>query len=271
MSTNLITRIVVAAIFGPLIIAIGYLGGDWLFGMVLLFAVLGIGEFLINCKIGLKTPLFWLTLMLTAGIAALSMQASFTSALISFTSSFIILSILSILSKDRPINIFHRQSALVWGITYIGLLYPFVFHIQQLRPHKGGDWLLLLFGTIWLSDTIAMWVGKSLGIRKLAPHISPSKTMEGFVGGLFGGVIVAVIMGFWRLSDVIMILLILTGVVISLVGQIGDLVESVWKRSLGIKDSSGIIPGHGGILDRFDSLLFASPVLYIILKYFIYG
>ncbi len=271
MSANLIIRIIVAVIFGPIIIAFGYLGGGWLIGLVMLLSTIGIIEFLINSRFKPNSALFWVALIFTAGMVAASMLVSPVASMTLFIIFFLIAGMVSSAEKDRPLNLFTRLTALTWGVAYIGFLYPFVYHLHYIMPPKGGDWLLFLFGTIWLSDTIAMWVGKSVGKRKLAPHISPGKTVEGFVGGLFGGLIVAMILGFWRLSDIIMVLLLFTGIIISFVGQLGDLVESVWKRSLGIKDSSGIIPGHGGILDRFDSLLFAAPALYLILKYLIYG
>ena len=131
--------------------------------------------------------------------------------------------------------------------------------------------MLFMFGTLWLSDTLAMFVGKAIGKRKLAPTVSPNKTVAGFVGGMTGGIIVALILGFWLLSNFDLYLLMIAGILISLIGQIGDLVESCWKKAIGIKDSSAIIPGHGGVLDRFDSLLFAAPVLYLFLIYFVYG
>jgi len=271
MSANLITRIIVAVIFGPLIIAIGYLGGGWLMGLVLLLSTIGIIEFLINSRFKPSSALFWVALVSTAAMVTVSMLISVTASLTLFVIFFLTAGMISAAESDRPLNLFARLTTLTWGVAYIGFLYPFIYHLHYIMPPKGGDWLLFLFGTIWLSDTIAMWVGKSMGHRKFAPHISPGKTVEGFLGGLFGGLIVGMILGFWRLSDIIMVLLLFTGVIISFVGQLGDLVESIWKRSLGIKDSSGIIPGHGGILDRFDSLLFAAPALYLILKYLIYG
>ena len=93
--------------------------------------------------------------------------------------------------------------------------------------------------------------------------------MAGFISGLVGGIIVAVIMYFWRLPGVDLVVLLGIGVSISLMGQLGDLVESCWKRAVGVKDSSAIIPGHGGVLDRFDSLLFSAPVLYMYIQYLV--
>jgi len=128
---------------------------------------------------------------------------------------------------------------------------------------------LFLFGTIWLADTLAMFGGKAFGKRKLAPTVSPNKTVAGFVSGIFGGLIVVTIMYFWRLAGTDIFILAGAGVLVSLIGQLGDLAESCWKRAIGIKDSSKIIPGHGGVLDRFDSLLFSAPALYIYLYYMI--
>jgi len=267
---NLITRIIVALIFGPLIILISYLGGYWLFGMVMLFALIGIVEFMIGSGIKANMPPFWLTLFFTAGLLYVSMLQSMSWGLIVFAGYFIALGIITAVRNIAPSELFKQQSFLIWGVAYIGLLYPFVYHVRQLTE-IGGDWMLFMLGTLWLSDTLAMFVGKAFGKRKLAPTVSPNKTVAGFVGGMSGGIIVALILGFWRLSGVEWPVLIASGILVSLVGQIGDLVESCWKRAIGIKDSSAIIPGHGGVLDRFDSLLFAAPILYLFLNYFVYN
>jgi len=269
LDRNLITRIIVALIFGPLIILLSYLGGYWLFGMVMLFAVIGIIEFTLGCGIRVNMLPFWLTVVFTAGILTVSMLISMTSGLIILAGYFICLGVITAVRNISPSNLFKQQSFLIWGTAYISLLYPFVYHVRQLSE-QGGDWMLFMFGTLWLSDTLAMFVGKAIGKRKLAPTVSPNKTIAGFVGGMTGGIIVALILGFWLLSNIDLYLLIIAGILVSLIGQIGDLVESCWKRAVGIKDSSAIIPGHGGVLDRFDSLLFAAPVLYLFLNHFIY-
>ncbi len=267
--SNLLTRIIVAAIFGPLIILISYLGGSWLFGMVMLFGMIGIGEFMFGSGIRPKMILFWITSLFTAGMLAASMLLSISSGLLILTGYFIFLGMVTAVRNTTPSELFKQQSTLIWGVAYIGLLYPFVYMVRQLSG-QGGDWMLFMFGTLWLSDTLAMFIGKAFGKRKLAPTVSPNKTIAGFIGGMTGGIIVAFILGFWRLSNIELPLLLMAGILISLVGQLGDLVESCWKRAIGIKDSSAIIPGHGGVLDRFDSLLFAAPVLYLFLDNFIY-
>jgi phosphatidate cytidylyltransferase len=167
-----------------------------------------------------------------------------------------------------PRELFWKHARLLWGVCYIGLLYPFVYLIGAIGEYpagysfSGGDLLLFLFGILWLGDTAAMGIGKWLGRNKLAPSISPGKSVEGFLAGILGALVVGVIMYFWLMSSLEWQHILVLSAGCSIFGQLGDLVESMWKRSIGIKDSSAIIPGHGGVLDRFDSLLFAAPFMY---------
>jgi phosphatidate cytidylyltransferase len=125
--------------------------------------------------------------------------------------------------------------------------------------------ILLLFAIIWVGDSAAYYGGRALGRHLLAPRVSPKKTIEGAVAGLAGSIIVGVIAGKWLLDQEWLRLLWLSAITAT-AGQIGDLAESVLKRSAGVKDSSSILPGHGGILDRLDSLFFAAPVFYWLLN-----
>jgi phosphatidate cytidylyltransferase len=266
----MITRIIVAAIFGPMILVICYLGGWWLMGMILFFALIGAIEFMINEGFKGSPMLFGVTIFYIVCLILASTLISFSVTFIILLSYFLLAGMLLGTRREPPALLFQQMMKLLWITIYIGMLYPFLYHIRDLS-HSGGDWLLFLFGTLWLSDSLAMWIGGAIGKRKLAPTVSPGKTVAGFLAGLCGGVIVAIILGWWRLSEYFLPLLIIGGLLVSFTGQLGDLVESMWKRSIGIKDSSNIIPGHGGVLDRFDSMLFASPVLFLYLKYFIYG
>ncbi len=266
----MIIRLLVAVIFIPLIIFIIYRGGYPLAGMILIFAGMGIIEYLIGLKIKRTSLLFWLSWTAAVAMMALSIFLSSNWGTGIFILYFLIIGMIIPLSRKKPQESFALNAALLWGVAYLGFLYPFVYYVRHIAGGNGGDWLLFLFGTIWLSDSLAMWVGKGIGCHKLSPLVSPGKTVEGFVAGLFGGIFVAWIMSYWRLQVVPFPILLVIGVLISIVGQLGDLAESLWKRSLGIKDSSNIIPGHGGILDRFDSLLFAAPVLYFVLRFVVY-
>lgn len=116
---------------------------------------------------------------------------------------------------------------------------------------------------VWSTDIGAYMIGRKIGKRKLAPHISPNKTMEGSLGGILCALVVGfVYLIFWPLPYNMFAMLILT-ILFSIVGQLGDLVESSYKRFYGVKDSGNILPGHGGILDRFDSLLFVFPFMHL--------
>lgn len=147
----------------------------------------------------------------------------------------------------------------VLGIVYIGVA---CFSLVLLRadPAQGLGLVLAFFVAIWATDIGAYLVGRTLGGPKLAPRISPNKTWSGAIGGSVCGVAFGVLVA--RMMDLSYGYgaLVGSGVVISVVSQIGDLLESWWKRHFGVKDSGNLIPGHGGILDRIDGVLLASPV-----------
>jgi phosphatidate cytidylyltransferase len=154
----------------------------------------------------------------------------------------------------------------VLGIFYFVLfLYPAIPVRYDFGPGIGRQWILLLLVVIWAGDTFALIAGKSFGKHLLAPVLSPKKTYEGAVAGLLGGVGIAAAAQHLFLPDLPMVHVILVSLLLGVFGQLGDLAESLLKRAAEIKDSSHLIPGHGGALDRMDSLLFAIPVLYFYL------
>ena len=277
MSKNLITRIIVAVIFGPLIVLIGYTGGYWLFGMVALFALIGIAEFLVNEGIKADSFLFWLSIIAVIVLLSSHLEINdfkvdlmLPGGLALVVLFFLVTGMILATGKQSPSELFRKHSRLIWGLLYIGGLYPYVYllgeHVDvKLFSPSGGDLLLYLFGILWVGDTAAMGIGSWLGKRKLAPAVSPNKTIAGFVGGILGALVVGVIFYFWKFDNISYVHVGVLAVGCSVFGQLGDLVESMWKRSLGIKDSSAVIPGHGGVLDRFDSLLFAAPFMYFYL------
>ncbi len=152
------------------------------------------------------------------------------------------------------------------GILYFALcLYPIVPLRFDFGERTGLHWTLFLFFVIWAGDAIALAVGKTLGKSPFAPVLSPSKTKEGAIAGMLAGCLVAVALQHFIFSDLPLRHVIFSSVLIGVFGQLGDLAESMLKRAAEVKDSSHIIPGHGGVLDRMDSLLFAFPVLYFYL------
>ncbi|HEY83398.1 MAG TPA: phosphatidate cytidylyltransferase [Dehalococcoidia bacterium] len=156
---------------------------------------------------------------------------------------------------------------LSWAWTIAGALYVgwLLSYLVALRLEAGREWVFLaLFGTFG-SDTAAFFVGRALGRRPLAPRISPRKTWEGAIGGVLGAVIVSLL---FTLPTPLNLPLsygqaVLLGLLISVFGQFGDLVESLLKRNTGAKESGKLLPGHGGFLDRMDSLVFAGVVVYL--------
>jgi phosphatidate cytidylyltransferase len=156
-----------------------------------------------------------------------------------------------------------RLGTTLAGVLYVGVLVTFVALLKRRPDGVHGEWVLLAMTVTWFGDTGAYFAGRALGRHKLYPAISPGKTVEGAVGGLLGSVLAVVIAKLWYLSGTLawwdcVALAIPAGAL----GQIGDLCESMIKRAYGVKDSGVIMPGHGGILDRVDALIFSSPFIY---------
>lgn len=152
------------------------------------------------------------------------------------------------------------------GFLYVPLLMSFLVLLRDLD--HGVQWIFLLLIIVMSGDTAAYYVGSSLGKRKLYPLVSPKKSVEGMIGGLAGSVIGTLLASATFFPELTIAGAVATALVVGLLGQLGDLFESLLKRSFGVKDSGTIIPGHGGMLDRLDSVLFAAPPLYIYARYF---
>jgi phosphatidate cytidylyltransferase len=166
-----------------------------------------------------------------------------------------------------------RERALGMMATFFGILYLALALISALRIRFafgnaiGLEWMLLLFAVVWIGDTAAMFGGKAFGHTPLAPLISPKKTNEGAIAGLLGSIAAAFILQCSLFTDLPRLHVLGASFLMAVSAQLGDLAESLLKRAAGTKDSSRLIPGHGGVLDRVDGLLFAFPVLYIYLLF----
>jgi len=179
-------------------------------------------------------------------------------------SAFVALGAASLLSWTGGRDALARAAVSVFPMLYLGL--P-IGALIALRTLRGREALFLLMLTVAGSDTAQYYTGRAFGRRPLAPAISPKKTIEGAMGGFVFGALFLAFVGQWWLPSMPVALRALLGVAVVALGIAGDLFESMLKRSAGVKDSSALIPGHGGVLDRIDALLFAAPVYYVLLKY----
>jgi phosphatidate cytidylyltransferase len=168
---------------------------------------------------------------------------------------------LTVLLRKRHLE----QAGRHFGVALSGLLYvPLLMSVLPLLKRGGqAEWLTVTLCMAFFSDTVAYFFGRAFGKHKLYPAVSPGKTWEGSFGGILGSCLATVGVGsFWILPDLPISHAIGLGIVASICGQTGDLVESMLKRTFGVKDSGKLLPGHGGMLDRIDALVFVAPVAY---------
>jgi phosphatidate cytidylyltransferase len=172
------------------------------------------------------------------------------------------------LARRDSIEAVPSAAATAFGSIYLGALGGCLAALLVIDPASEGPWrFVMLLATIMASDTLAFFVGHAVGRRRLAPTISPGKTVEGAFGGLVGGIVGSLAVSAFRFPDVAWPHAVVLGLAVAVAGMAGDLFESVLKRWAGVKDSGHLFPGHGGMLDRLDSLLFGAPVLYYYFQY----
>ncbi len=168
-----------------------------------------------------------------------------------------------LLSKQPLKATIEEVSNSLFGALYVGLLLSYLILIRN--DEAGRQLIFTLFLIIWLGDTVAYYVGTLIGKHPLAVTISPKKTIEGAAGGLLGSTGGVLLAHYWFYPSLTITNGIILALIVGIAGQAGDLCESMLKRNLNVKDSGSIIPGHGGLLDRLDSVLFSAPVFYYVL------
>lgn len=270
--SNLTVRVLVAIVGIPLVVAVIVTGGWLLAVFCALVSALGAGE-LYHMARAKGTVALTPIGIATAALIPLAMYAGGSAAI----PPLMVAACLVVLMLQLVRGIHGAISTL--GVTALGMLYPalllvWLIPLRQWNPASelDGAWLVLALVTgIWICDTAAYFVGRAIGRRRLAPTVSPKKTWEGALAGgaasiLWCTAVVPAVLAWgtpWLGAAI--------GAIIGSVGQIGDLAESVLKRDAGVKDSSAIIPGHGGVLDRFDSVIATAPVVYgllVVLQWF---
>jgi phosphatidate cytidylyltransferase len=248
-------RVATALILIPFIVWIALWAPEWAFGLVL--AASGLIAFYEFERIA---GLGWLPMVLgmAAGLAVLFAPEPFFVALLAAFAAMT----LSLASRDLP-HALSGSAALVLGVLYIFGAWRCAVGLRAIDPH----WLMIALLVSWAGDTAALYVGRAFGRRKLAPSISPGKTWEGAAASVIGGMLAAGLYAHFLIPSFPLAFVLAIAAAANVAGQIGDLCESAFKRGARIKDSGSTLPGHGGWLDRMDSLLFAIPTVYAILRF----
>lgn len=302
---ELTKRVLVAAIGIPFAFIVIILGGFPFFLTVAVVSLLSLLEFYsLAEKKGfaphtINGAIFGIIIQSVFFIqfSRISNLSPFMSAILIYLIFVLITLIIEMYSKNS--NKIANAAVTILGMSYISIFfitfyilrefnyYLYLFDIHVKTYAFGGDFSLLstllkispdrwayliitLLGSIWVCDSAAYFIGKAIGKHKLFERISPKKTIEGAIAGFVFAIAAFVGFGKLFLGEIPTVHFIVGGVIVGLLGQYGDLAESMLKRDAGVKDSSNILPGHGGVLDRFDSILFVSPSYFLYLSFVIF-
>ncbi len=264
----MLARFLTILVAVPIVVACVYFGGAPLLFIVLAAALISINEFYAMMKIKGLRPANWagnvftIFFIVSAYYTLRNGWAPMHSLLLTGAA---LTSMLSILFSRQPKEAVADISATLLGIIYIGWFFSYLLFIRALNGN--GIYLLFLLATVWALDIFAYLVGIGFGKHRLFPSVSPKKSVEGAIGGLIGCLATAGIFGYFAGFDMAHSLIL--GAIIGVVAQLSDLVESLIKRDVGVKDSSNLLPGHGGVLDRVDSFILTAPVVYYYLVWVI--
>jgi phosphatidate cytidylyltransferase len=239
-----------------------------LFSVMFIFGIICMGEFNKLIQLRSRVPyIIFIVLYVVFGYWQLSSNSrgldEFTQILM-VLSMFVNLFLIKDLFSEKTIPLFSSKR---FVLTTFYLSSAFVFLILIANFHKEYNPYILLgsFVLVWTNDTFAFLIGKKFGRQKLFERISPKKTVEGFLGGLFFSCIASYFIATFTQTLTFTSWLVLS-IIISVFGTLGDLIESKFKRQANVKDSGAIMPGHGGLLDRLDSIIFAAPFIYLFLR-----
>lgn len=272
-------RLIWGTLGGLLLLGIIWAGGIWYtlaIGLLVTLGILEYTELLKRQQIRSQTQvMLFISLLALALIYVISNHIGVNSyeALhncerslsLVLVLAFILIFIVEMINY-QPEQGYLNACANLFGTVYIGFMFAYILLLRFI-PESNGFYIWYCIFVTWSNDSMAYFIGINFGKRKLCPQISPKKSVEGSIGGLFGGILTSLLMGLLFHKNLwVMVLL---GVLTVIAGQFGDLIESIIKRNAGVKDSGTFLPGHGGVLDRFDSLLLAGPVVYYTATYVI--
>jgi phosphatidate cytidylyltransferase len=267
-------RLLASAIYIPCLIIIAKRGGLYYVALIDIMILVGLWEFykMMEAK-GLRP---YKAIGIISGIV-LSWYIFFQQGIYAnffLSIIFFLIMTLELARKEKGLAVYHI-SVTIFGVFYVAWLGSHLILLRELPHLKGLDYslgfsfVIVVFAVTWCYDSGAFFIGSKFGKHKIFPAISPGKTLEGAIGGVALSII-GILIARWLVAPYLSIIQAVgLALITSVVGQLGDVVESMIKRDVKIKDASATIPGHGGALDRFDSLLFTAPLIYYFFKYFI--
>jgi phosphatidate cytidylyltransferase len=255
---NLTVRLVTAAVLVPLLIlAINWDKPYAVWALVYAGSLFSLGEFFAMALDDKTERLFGVVL---GGVLSLALYWRPDLAVAVYPAAFVLPGLFFLFRFQDLSTVMVRLGTTTFGIVYAGL---FMNYLALLKRDAGFGWVYMVLMIGWWGDTGGYFAGRFLGKKKLYPAISPSKTWAGAVGGLAGSCLAAVVANLWFFKDLGWVHGIVLTLLGGMVGQCGDLVESMLKRARGVKDSGKLLPGHGGMLDRIDAVLFVAPFTYV--------
>jgi phosphatidate cytidylyltransferase len=266
---NLARRVVTALVALPLLVVALFVGPPWVgVAVVVVAALLGLFEFFRLARARRLEPMRLTGLVLAAGIFLDVLFPGRPGPPLWPLGAVLLLGV-ALLPGRELVDSVPSAAVTLLGAVYVGALGGCIAALRVLEPKGDGAWrVVLLLAIIMVADTCAFFAGHALGRHRLAPALSPGKTVEGAIGGLCGGVLGAFAVRALGLSWLPPLHTLILGALVAALGIVGDLDESLLKRWAGVKDSGSLFPGHGGMLDRLDSLLFGAPILYYYFLYF---
>jgi phosphatidate cytidylyltransferase len=255
-----IKRLITALVLLPVVLLTIIKGGSLLFaGLLGVFAFIGTREFYRMALPGRDVE-SWLAACCSALFIFIPLFNDSRLFLGAVACAFLLFALLYLFRIGEIADAAREVAHATLAFVYIPVL---LMHLVMLRQTAFGvEWLLLIMLIVMTNDSAAYYVGSACGKHRLYERVSPKKSIEGAVGGLGGSIAGTLVAKFWFFPQLSLADALLTAVLIGMLGQAGDLFESLLKRSFGVKDSGDIIPGHGGVLDRLDSIIFAAPATY---------
>jgi len=255
----------------PLILLLSYLGGYYFLVLMVIINGMSLWEFYTIYQ----TQHYYAYRKMGVSLSTLLLLVSFFFTLeielitLGMVMVFLLLRHLKKSEPSSSINTIFTISGIFYITFFLSLLLHLRIHLDEWifagsTEKIAGIYFIVLWGAIWFCDTAAYFGGRFLGKHKLAPNTSPNKTIEGGISGFLGALLIFGFLGSYLIPSLDSLYLWISGVIVGIFGQLGDLVESRFKRDAGVKDTSTLLPGHGGFFDRFDSLIFVSPFIFML-------